>query len=268
MGLPRLKYLCLRSITFMDEKPINDLISSCALLERLELIGCRFYYVKNLNISTPQLMILFIDTCLNDYSEFKIKLSAPKLRALRCRNYMTVEYSIENLSSLVVAWFEMKIGEDGKPDLFLNRKEEYGRRMIKLVGEICNARTITLTPWLLQFVAETPAALLRLPTQFHNLRHLKLFTFCTSASICLTIFLLKRSPCLNKLVLEITNEAELPSDSVLCCLKSVELRNFQGCENELNLLKFLLKKCIGLGEDDHHFYKMANPYGEKHVTIQ
>ncbi|XP_043713322.1 F-box/LRR-repeat protein At3g59190-like isoform X2 [Telopea speciosissima] len=216
MNLPLLKTLHLELVN-LEEKLIAKILSGCPALETLILIMCQFKYAKNIIICSHELKKLVVEACSMDHcgsDDCKVNIWAPNLTSLRCVDYMTKEYFLGNLSALVSAEFDMKIGE-GRPfeetvELSIERKQLYAQRMIKCLRGLCRVKALTLSAFMLE-------------------KNLSWY---------------EKHPVCNEAMLDVANngdnwEAELPLKCPLHHLKTVEMRNLQGCENELMFLKFV-----------------------------
>ncbi|XP_026460145.1 uncharacterized protein LOC113360937 [Papaver somniferum] len=229
-----------------------------------------------------------------------IKLNAPNLTSLVCKDLMLQEYSVENLSSLVGADIEMVtedetnvVEEELEKYLIFKegRKELYPNRMLKILEGLHNVKELTLSHGCLQVLSAAPNLLERQFPVFSNLRWLKLETTCSLSTVG---YLLKISPILESLVptsmersllneeddwraslpfpkklfsdkLEFEPvavrdnefssaddeddwEAKLPLPHMLSQLKFVEIKDVQGCDNELKFLEFLFRNAMVLEE--------------------
>ncbi|XP_043713321.1 F-box/LRR-repeat protein At3g59190-like isoform X1 [Telopea speciosissima] len=225
MNLPLLKTLHLELVN-LEEKLIAKILSGCPALETLILIMCQFKYAKNIIICSHELKKLVVEACSMDHcgsDDCKVNIWAPNLTSLRCVDYMTKEYFLGNLSALVSAEFDMKIGE-GRPfeetvELSIERKQLYAQRMIKCLRGLCRVKALTLSAFMLE-------------------KNLSWY---------------EKHPVCNEAMLDVANngdnwEAELPLKCPLHHLKTVEMRNLQGCENELMFLKFVMKNAMVLEE--------------------
>ncbi|OVA14423.1 F-box domain [Macleaya cordata] len=151
MGLPRLKSLKLGSLYINDEKLANMLISSCPVLESLIIEDS----YMNLNISSLKFKHFELDNTFYCFPlAMIVKLYAPNLTSYTCKDYMSHDYSLENLSSLVTADIHMKVKaeDEGKEDvperyseLPASRKIFYAKRMMKLLRGLHNVKDRTLS---------------------------------------------------------------------------------------------------------------------------
>ncbi|XP_010272779.1 PREDICTED: F-box/LRR-repeat protein At4g14103-like isoform X2 [Nelumbo nucifera] len=209
INLPKLKTLHLELVN-LDEKLITKILSCCPVLETLILTMCQLKYAKNVIICSRQLKKLVIEACFMDHSgldDCKINIWAPNLTYLKCVDYMSKEYFLGNLSGLISAELDMKVEESrafeeiGQPPS--ERKQIYAQRMIKCLRGLSNAKSLTLSAYLLEMISEAPSYVLEcLPTPFCNLRYLRLKTWLSRDCIRAIAYLLKCSPNIETLVLE------------------------------------------------------------------
>ncbi|KAJ4963957.1 hypothetical protein NE237_023896 [Protea cynaroides] len=225
MDLPLLKTLHLEFFN-LDEKLMAKILSGCPAMETLILRMCQFKYARNLIICSHELKKLVIETCFMDHcglDDCKVNIWAPNLTSLRCIDYMTKEYFLGNLSALVSAEFDMKIEEgcafEEMLELSIESKQLYSQHMIKCLQGLCRVKTLTLSAWLLK----------------KNLSWYEKHPVCDEAMLDMA-----------------TNgdnwEAALPFKCSLHHLETVEMRNLQGCENEIRFPKFVMKNAMVLEE--------------------
>ncbi|XP_010277955.1 PREDICTED: F-box/LRR-repeat protein At3g26922-like [Nelumbo nucifera] len=280
VSLPLLKYLSFESISFMNDKSISNFLSGCPVLENLFFDYCNFRPLKYLLISSLQLKELVIDTDDDYDSECHFKIDTPNLKYFRCGGSMRNEYTLLDMPSLDKANIGMRIEDEiyimydhMETDIAMamsilrSFREEYAQRMMKILRSLGKAKALTLSPWTLEFASGAPAVLEQVHIPFCNLRCLRLTTMCSTASLRLIRYLLENSPIIEALVMELMQQC-CPSDIrrtlvmksfysrsigrgsepefTLCHLKSVEISNFLGCENELRFLKFLMKNATKL----------------------
>ncbi|XP_026436985.1 F-box/LRR-repeat protein At3g59190-like [Papaver somniferum] len=278
-NFPRLRYLELKGVSLGDENLTSKLFSSCPGLESLVLTDCSIKF----DFSSLGLKHFHLDNCddvceSTDYYDITVKLSAPKLTSLICKDYMSQDYSLENLSSLVTADIGMKVSDDNRVDLPKNVselatevKELYSARMVKFIRAVSNVTDLTLSsPGFLEVVSESLDSLGDPYLQFSNLRFLKVETWVSSNCINTIAYLVRISPNIESifLTIELTklNANNTGGDwivgSLFPCLhylKIVQIRGTQGCLNELKFLQALLKKAIVLEKVTLFYYKTDSP---------
>ncbi|KAI3931647.1 hypothetical protein MKW92_020523, partial [Papaver armeniacum] len=152
-NFPRLRYLELKGVSLGNDNLTSKLFSSCPVLESLVLTECSIKFdFSSLSLKHFQLDN-YDDVCESiDYYDITVKLSAPNLTSLICKDYMSQDYSLENLSSLVTADIGMKVSDDytlEKPkaisELATEVKGLYGARMIKFIRAVHNVTNLTLS---------------------------------------------------------------------------------------------------------------------------
>ncbi|XP_026460147.1 F-box/LRR-repeat protein At3g58930-like isoform X2 [Papaver somniferum] len=219
MSLPRLKLLSLSMFYVEEVKLLNELISSCPVLESLILanISVGMGDDVNLNIESRDLKHFYLHSKGRGINHPRhtmakvIKLSTPNLTSLICHDYMIQEYFLENLSSLVTA--KIKMTKENDRDLsygdelsYLERSEEekedlYPKRMMKMLRALHNMEKLTLSASFVQVLSKAPGLTQCQPPQFHSLQWLKLTTCLTRGCLAAITYLLKISPKLESLIL-------------------------------------------------------------------
>ncbi|KAF9588901.1 hypothetical protein IFM89_016864 [Coptis chinensis] len=107
LNLPNLNTLHLQALSFGLKKFIQ-LLSSSPVLETLVIINCGVNGEDYIDISHSHLEHFVIDkvfTCKRDSSKSKvcnIRASAPNLRTVSCKADTRSEYSVDELSSIVI----------------------------------------------------------------------------------------------------------------------------------------------------------------------
>ncbi|KAI3905301.1 hypothetical protein MKX01_039992, partial [Papaver californicum] len=198
-SFPRLRYLALRGVSLLgDESLTSKLFSSCPLLESLVLTDCSIKF----DFSSLSLKHFKLDNCdtydSNDDHTTTVKLSAPNLTSLICKDYMSRDYSLENLSSLVTADIGMRVkgngnDEDPTPEMPKNYSE-----LATDLKELCSARMIkSVISESLDLLAGDPYF------QFCNLRVLKVLTWVSRNCMNALLYLVKISPNIKYIFLRI-----------------------------------------------------------------
>ncbi|KAI3935644.1 hypothetical protein MKW98_022652 [Papaver atlanticum] len=235
MYFPRLRYLALTGVSLGDENLTSKLFSSCPVLESLVLTECSIKF----DFSSLSLKHFQLDNCDDVFI-------CSKSPSLICKDYMSQDYSLENLSSLVTADIGMKV------------KELYGARMIKFRRAVSNVADLTLSsPGFLEVVSGSLDSLGDPYFQFNNLRFLKVETWVSSNCMNAIAYLVRVSPNIESICLTI-EQKELNTNNpggdcivgsqfpCLHFLKFVQIQGIQGCLNELKFLQVLLNKAIVL----------------------
>ncbi|OVA14426.1 F-box domain [Macleaya cordata] len=226
IDLPMLKFLKLRRVSIEDEKSSAKLFSSCPALESLIIEKC---CVNLKNVFAPKLKHFTIRYNYDKTDESKvlsIKLYAPNLVSFVCKSYMLLDYSLENLSSLVTAYIDMMLEdeqEENEPETFATLstevKELYAQRMMKLLRALHNVKVLTLSPWILEKYPYDP----------------RMYPFCDEIN--------SNSP---NNIGDDWEEAGLSLPCMLYHLKFVKIFGVKGCINELKFLEILLKNAMVL----------------------
>ncbi|KAF9588808.1 hypothetical protein IFM89_016168 [Coptis chinensis] len=165
ISLPLLLTLHLKSVNFLDEDLTSKLFSSCPVLESLVIVDCRFGKMKKLIISGLKLKHLMIETGRYEnfsfYKQFycKITIFAPNLVSLRLKDHLGRDYVIEDLSFLVTADIdmenEMMVEMDHSTAMIpAEVKNEYAERVVRCWKAVCNVRSLTIAPWMLEDLRE------------------------------------------------------------------------------------------------------------------
>ncbi|KAF9588824.1 hypothetical protein IFM89_016184 [Coptis chinensis] len=262
--LPALKTLCLQEVCFKDDNLTSNFLSSCPVLESLIIVDSELAELNNLVISGSELKHLVIETYSYDGERrepvyCKIKIYAPKLLSFRCKDYMGKDYSFESLPGLVNVDIDMEVESLYRYHRVEFPAEEYVKRMIRYLRELCHVKSLTLAAWFLQIVSTPPAALESLSMQFLNLRYIKLDTWLSRDCIHAIICLLNMSPNVETLAVEVNKEMPmLNSDKIeeyqdtglalqtMHHLKVIEIQGVLESINGLKLLEILLKNAVVL----------------------
>ncbi|KAF9589176.1 hypothetical protein IFM89_019492 [Coptis chinensis] len=267
VNLPSLKKLVIRTFCFHGEEFMPKVLLNCPVLECLSIRNCGLHESDRLVVCGTQLKELEINGVFacedNHYCEkiCKIVVSAPLLKSFKCSGYIGNEYLLEDLSSLDKAEADMEVRrsyfDDWEENVVIpfGRKKRLGMNMVKFLDGISNAKSLTLSAWVIEVL---PRVVEVHPTSF-SARHLKVKTWLSKYSIQGIKYLLENSCNLETLIVEITKPkvktaeiwesqeaAEVVSDYRFCKLRFVEIRNFQGYVNELELFKSMLKNAVAL----------------------
>ncbi|RZC75575.1 hypothetical protein C5167_051048 [Papaver somniferum] len=192
------------------------LFSSCPLLESVVIKKCDVQTNNQSNIvidSRSLKLLVLVDNRHThigpaDHSlSYTTKIYAPNAKDFTCTGFMREDFSLENLSSLVSASFEMSSGEEDETaetysELPTEEKEVFAKRMLKLLGGV------------------------------QNVRHLSLSSGFLESNLA-----------------DIGDDWEvgLSLTGMISHLKFVEIREVEGCENEL---KFFVEKLASFGESE------------------
>ncbi|KAI3832463.1 hypothetical protein MKW92_018033 [Papaver armeniacum] len=286
--LPHLKYLRIQSFSFDNEELTNELFSSCPLLEFLVLKFCKFPNL-NVRISGPNLkhveIFKAVEISVNGLhsDNGKVTLCTPNLSSFKTNDYMSTDYSLQNLSSLAIADISVtsvRKNEDAPPELELpvGVKELFAKRMIHFLRAVHNVKELRLSYLSLEFASGALEKLDSQLPQYHNLRYMKLRTSLSTDSLNAITYLLKITPNVESIDIHITQhyiartkerlfhkpavcpyfdqvnvadvesycQTKLSLPSLLHSLKSVKIFGTQGLVNELMLLELFLKNSAAL----------------------
>ncbi|KAF9588809.1 hypothetical protein IFM89_016169 [Coptis chinensis] len=270
VSLPSLKTMHLKSVCFVDESRTSKLFRNCPVLESLIIMDSGVVMLANLFIYGHKLKDLVIENCCDEVggdepAYCKIQICAPNIESFRCKDHMSRVYSIENCSSIVSAGMDMEIEKrfqfDSESGMELElpgkKTKEYAVHVIKSLRAICNVRELALSPSLIEVVSKQPAILERISVQFLHLRCLMLKTWLSRDCIRAVFYMLKISPLLDTLIIEVTKKADNSTSigeyqdtlSPLQCmsqLKFVQIEGVLGCTNELKFLEILLQNALVL----------------------
>ncbi|KAL9441538.1 hypothetical protein AB3S75_020103 [Citrus x aurantiifolia] len=118
-GFTRLKFLDLQKVELLDSNLFRKFISSCPLLENLNMVACFFRDFKILDISATSLKHLTIDDVgfcePKGLANCEVKLACPNLLSLKFSGSAELEFSFEGLKSLKKAYIYLDI--DGDDDV-------------------------------------------------------------------------------------------------------------------------------------------------------
>ncbi|KAI3906715.1 hypothetical protein MKW92_005092 [Papaver armeniacum] len=283
MCFPRLRYLELTGVSLLDDENLTSkLFSSCPVLESLLLTNCSIKFEFS-SLSLKHFKLDNYDTygSTDDY-DINVKLSAPNLTSLICKDYMSLNYALENLSSLITADIGMRVKDNyadytpEKPKIYselaTDVREMYGARMIKFIRAVRNVTDLKLSsPGFLEVVSGSLDLLGDLNFQFCNLRFLNIVTWVSGNCMNALAYLVKISPNIQSIFLTI-QQTELDTNSTggdwiaglssfpwLHYLKFVQIKEAIGSLNELKFLQVLLNKAIVLEKVTLLCYKRHSP---------
>ncbi|KAK9130225.1 hypothetical protein Sjap_010712 [Stephania japonica] len=266
---PNLNYLSLHYTSLVDYMGTSTVVLSCPSLESLSIEDGGVNPLKNLVIDAPKLEEFYItklscEDVLDESAE--IKVLAPNLIYFECENCMSRKFSFNDLSCLDHACFGLMTNYYG--DQFNAMKNINARRMIEAVSPHIKYLTLneelaieSLFNFSFSLVIDkaffgSPYVLENASMQFCNLKHLDLTVYLYRNSIIAIMHLLKLSPGVETLYLDVTNEdpANMPKCDNLCIseesllqhLRLVEIEGAMGSESELKLMEFVLKNAAVL----------------------
>ncbi|KAI8552776.1 hypothetical protein RHMOL_Rhmol06G0294000 [Rhododendron molle] len=230
--LPSLKILNLVDLLYENNDSLQKLFSKCPILEELCISRCRSGTGGELNVSVPTLRRLTITRFGDGIHDHLTKLvvNAPKLEHIHLSDYVTQEFLLENLSSLLRAC--LVIGGD--------RLTIYDGCISMLLMGIANVKSLDYFSELSDY---------RLPT-FPNLTHLRLGGRNGGWNLNLLNEFLNCSPNLQVLTLEEnrvpgSTKCWTPPTRVPCCLLShleeIRILKFDGDGYDLGVIVYLLE---------------------------
>ncbi|KAK9140845.1 hypothetical protein Scep_010526 [Stephania cephalantha] len=277
--LPNLKVLHLFRVSFRDFEAASKLILSCPSLLTLEMLHCSFDARGCFVINSPTLKFLKMQTWVGSSTttpSCTIRVCAPNLKYLLCDDDMRKEFSFVNkLAYLEHAKIAMEVIKgrmkcsplDDWP-IDDDQRKRIVRRVTSILEAVRYAEYLTLNPMTLLVSFESRFAQQSLSLQFPNLKHLKLQTRFSRDSAISIMYLLKSSPQIETLKIEIventfsweplileenqltsTNigewwQSELSNQCMFHHLKDVKIFGVVGCVTEVKLVEVMLKKAL------------------------
>ncbi|KAL5802556.1 hypothetical protein ACOSQ4_030861 [Xanthoceras sorbifolium] len=249
-GFSSLKSLDLKMIEFSDSNLLGNFISSCPVIENVNVEFCIFGDSKSLEISSTSLKNLIVDSSdmrdpnCDGLANCEVKIACPSLVAFKFLTSSTWKFSFQDLNSL----------KDASVDIYFHPEhgtaEEYHCAMSKILEGLHNVQLLTLSSGFLRFLNLAASKPEGFSTSFYNLKSLSVYVLLNWYNQVEPIInLLNLSPNLEDLKIlidwmEWIECWEIP-DEVTCSsnhLKSIHLLDFGGSQNELELVRFLLKK--------------------------
>ncbi|XP_058220014.1 FBD-associated F-box protein At4g10400-like [Rhododendron vialii] len=237
--LPNLKILEIKEVIYENKDSAHNLIHGCPALEDLYIFMSYFDKQKVLNISVPTLKRLVLTRLGDDghplFSEHKLTVNTPKLEYLDIADDVAVEFSLENLSSLLDA--RINVGPCCSGSISSSN-------LLKLLHGIANVKFLRFS--------STNSDDYVLPTinSLHNLTYLGLQNVPDGWNKDLLNVFLEYSPNLEVLVLEgniggLSDRPWSPPPRVPSCLllnlKEIKYLKFGGDKHEFEVIEYLLK---------------------------
>ncbi|XP_039130104.1 F-box/FBD/LRR-repeat protein At1g51370-like isoform X2 [Dioscorea cayenensis subsp. rotundata] len=244
--LINLQTLHLESMSFRDDNVVWELISSCPKLENLTLNNCSMYGMKILNICSSELQNLSLLNC-QTFSSCEVNISAPKLKTFRYHCSLVRKLSLEHVCTLTKADIDLHGSL-----YFVKRDKELSNRAIRILKELDNVRTLTLSARCTEYLSTAIDLLGSFSCNLRTVKHLDVAFWSHKSYIKVLSSLLKCCPTVETLSVGIdmtfTGYSDVPLKNVkttipkclLHKLKTVKLRNLVGV-NKLDLVKFLVK---------------------------
>ncbi|KAI3968363.1 hypothetical protein MKW92_042687 [Papaver armeniacum] len=241
ISFPRLRILRLSGIVFLDEISVQQLFSSCPLLEDLCLADCFWNKINLLRISAPALKHFTLINIFmpSSMKSLDLKINAPNLMSIKYCDWLPMDLVVDNSPSLVHVDLCFKNTFDNNSDFDL---------LSKFISKLSGVQRLQLSSYygrkkqILGLVNVIPA---RVPT-FENI-HLE--TEFLHADTMLKF--LQFTPNLESLVIvgglprNTVNENAITLNIVPRCLllhlTTIKVRKFEGVPEELKLVKYFLE---------------------------
>lgn len=239
--LSSLKVLHLENISFVPNQPVQEATLSCPVLEEFVLCSCTWGRIKTVNVSVPVLQRLTMEECSSDYLPDRvIKINASSLLSLKLKTYLSCEYSLCNLSSLVDVVIDIPVLYGMPDDIVLHR-------MRALLTAIHNVRALKLDLTAIECVSRPEFS-----THVRSLSHLVQFRMGRGCSISgkKLINLLCNMPNVESLFFPhgisfyFKGNGRMLGKTPPCFLshlKSIDIKYFRGIRDEQWFIKFLAK---------------------------
>ncbi|CDP13104.1 unnamed protein product [Coffea canephora] len=264
VSFPRLKVLHLHSATYVDDASVEKLLSSCPVLEDLQISRWEWDNVRNFVITVPSLKRLTLDFTTHETNlydddhyedgvEYKLIITAPNLEYLSLIDYMSDSIQVNSMARVTESHLSVcKILEcDNRT---VEQTSNYESNVREIFRSIPNVKHLTIGDFTTNSLSESLDS--RLPV-FQNLVHLEISFQHVNGAILLPK-LLKISPKLESLILprgiisqilfsfiSEENQFKPPQDVPECLLfslKNVEIWHITGrVEEEVQLLIYLLE---------------------------
>ncbi|KAL5715291.1 hypothetical protein ACHQM5_017127 [Ranunculus cassubicifolius] len=266
----QIKDLQLYGVKFPGGDQNGELVLNCSVLENLSIDHCDVNSLNVLTISTPLLEKLLVCLAARRHHSRKVgvKVYSPKVVSLtlsswRSQNEYAVRYSIEEeLLSLVDANVCIDTNvEEGDFTIEGELSEHCSRRLMKVLLGVYTARMLTLTYFSEKVLTEIPILKKKLPHGFRDLRYIMLVDGTENPCHHAVLNFLESFPLLETIVWRRTLEGFsgqpilfpeagefVPNQSILTCLKTIEVRGVYGSPFELNFIPIVLKRAIQLNE--------------------
>ncbi|KAL5722528.1 hypothetical protein ACHQM5_006041 [Ranunculus cassubicifolius] len=179
------------------------------------------------------------------YGKHEITVHAPNLVSFKCIDWSSLSYHLDNVASLETMYLET----------YFKATVQDAKRTVKWLKEISSVKSLTLHDRVFEVVSQYLDILHRVPLSFGNLSYLNVRIQIVEDYVQALKCILKNSPNIKTLIVQNTwqeNSTEISDgwgDGLsLQNLKCVELHSVEGFDNELGLLKGLLKNAMSLEE--------------------
>ncbi|KAK9130177.1 hypothetical protein Sjap_010664 [Stephania japonica] len=263
--LPKLKSLALHyttlvHVSYNTTSSSSEVVWSFPSLEILSIPDS----LKDLVIDAPKLKEFNIakwpgDDVLDRINSGVIKVLAPNLRFFKCDDCMMRNFSFKDLSYLDQACFSITTDDFRNAPIM---KDSLVHCATRVVVQTCpHIKYLTLDGFAVEALFESPAVLENASLRFRNLEYLNLSVHLSGNCVIAIMHLLKLSPGIETINLVInyqnqetsnrTNMAKcrnlwISKECLLQQLRFVKIEGVVGSENELKLMKFVLKNALVL----------------------
>lgn len=251
-GFSKLKSLDLLRAEFSDYSLLQSFLLNSPLLEDLVMEACIFRDFEMLDISSSSLKNLIIHNAgvLDDMEDehsgdglhnCELMVACPNLVSFSLLGPSAPDYFFEDLNSLHHVYIHLE-SKSEIPDY-----EECTYEICKILEGICITEVLKLSLGSLEFL-DAFATSEFFSISFDNLKSLTILVGMDERHLQSLITLLNRSPNLEALTIYFEwcddDDWEIPEKDIPCLtynLKTVELFEVEGNDNELELMRFLLK---------------------------
>uniref|UniRef100_A0A5B6Z4A4 F-box domain-containing protein n=1 Tax=Davidia involucrata TaxID=16924 RepID=A0A5B6Z4A4_DAVIN len=246
--LSNLKILTLANVIFSDDYSTQQLFSGCPVLEKLNIDKCNWSDLKAVTISAPRLCSLKICEMDNQSgsNRCQVTIFGTSLKFFSYSGEFMNDFCLYSSSSLVDACIYTEAEEPREVAYHVN----------KLIRELSGVKKLTLSSVAVEALSCAEELFAHLP-MFNTLTHLELVSVGTFLNCEGLLKILQNSSRLESLIFAegiwlssyFENDSQI-LDPVPSCflshLKSIEVWEFCGTEEELNLVKILLKNATVL----------------------
>ncbi|KAK2977567.1 hypothetical protein RJ640_006046, partial [Escallonia rubra] len=247
---PNLKVLLLDNIVYKDDDSIQNLLSSCPVLEDLVLFRNRADNLKTLNVTSQVLKKLLVRFRLADmYEHMKIVIDTPALESLDFNDNVTFHCDLKTLPCVTRAKLCLSMCCSGSNDF-----NSYATYLMKFLRSIFNVKDLSLEDKTLSSLYECKCVI---PT-FGNLTCLNLSGSGRAYSWEIVVEILYKSPILEALILEglsycevgcLASEDQMPDwmlelevpSCLLSHLKRLYIKGYSGLQWERIVVQYFLE---------------------------
>ncbi|KAK9283995.1 hypothetical protein L1049_012254 [Liquidambar formosana] len=259
-----LRCLVLKGVIFSDEYSTEQLFSGCPILETLWIARCIWENLKAVSIFVPNLQKLAIeefnydDEDLSDVNGCEVNIFGMSLKSFHYSGDLLNEYCLCNSPSLVTAHIDVI------PSCENTRIGAY--RVKQLLIGLSSVNDLSISRGAIELLNEVEEFFTVLPV-YRNLTYLQLTTVPMCFDFKALLNILQKSPCLETLIfhqgIKVSPSCVEDDDGILdpvpSCflshLKRIEVYNFKGNEEQLYVIKILLKKAtMKENEDDYNTF--------------